>query len=57
MQSYTLSWHYCKMKSTKVLNPRRCIMRVTRNTHARTRETRAVQIRSYQLLGNSEHTG
>ena len=28
------------MKSTKVLNPRRCIMRVTRNTHARTREKR-----------------
>ena len=28
------------MKSTKVLNPRRCIMRVSRNTHARTREIR-----------------
>ena len=28
----------CTAANAKVLNPRRCIMRVTRNTHARTRE-------------------
>jgi hypothetical protein len=46
-----------KMKSTKVLNPRRCIMRVhEKHAWAYTRNTHAVQLHSYQLL-DSEHTG
>ena len=45
--SHTFTIITSLMKSTKVLNPPRCIMRVTRNTHARTREKRmhAVQTR------------
>ena len=52
------------MKSTKVLNPRRCIMCVhEKYTCAYTRNTHAVRIRmlyryaATKLLGNSEHTG
>ena len=54
------------MKSTKVLNPRRGIMRRVHEKYAcaYARNTHAVQIRMlyrdpaiYQLLGNSEHTG
>ena len=44
------------MKSTEVLNPRRCIMRV-HEKYACGTDTHAVQVHSYRLLGDSEHTG
>ena len=42
---------YALLKSTKVLNPQRCIMRV-HEKYACGTDTHAVQIRSYQLLKN-----